>query len=949
VLVDDKLQVLQFRGVTTAYLKAADDSANANVLEMAVEGLLRPLRDAIDEARQGNKVARRTDVHVRRHGKVLRVNFEVIPLRYARQRGFLILFQNAATSKPRDYLRSVHKELDKANEELRAANNEVRAANDWLQTANQELHDSMLALGDSDRRFRAMIDSLPAAVYTTDAKGYVTHVNPAAAKFAGRQPALGTDRWCVSWKLYQPDGTPMSHEACLMAVALREGRAIRGVEGIIERPDRSRRWFEAFPTPVLDERGKVVGGINVMVDITERKRAESLIQMQKAALEMVAQEEELDDVLAFLARGIEGQSLAGMWSAIHLFNPAGTHFALAVAPSLPATYTQLTQGMEIAPRTGPYCDVALGADVAIATDVESDPRWPPFTELARTCGIRSAWSTPIVSSRGNLIGTLAIYYRETGEPKATDRQLIDAVRHTIALIIEHKQAQDARRESEERFHSLVHATTSIVWTTDESGRFVTEQTSWSAYTGQQRDEYKDFGWTSALHPEDRDRVRAHWEESRAARMLYKSEGRLWHAGSESYRHFEARGVPVIGPDGSVHEWVGQHVDVEEQHQAEQRIYELMAELNEGARRKDEFIAMLAHELRGPLAPVANSLETLQRAQPNEQLVHEVRETLQRQVGHMVRLVDDLLDVGRITRDRLSLRMTNVELETAIRQAVEVVRPLADGLKHEISVTLPNAPIHLRGDPVRLTQVFGNLLNNACKFSEPGGHIRVTAERQGSEVAVSVADSGIGIPADQLDDVFAMFSQVDRSLERSRGGLGLGLTLVKQLVELHRGSVEGFSEGLGRGSTFVVRLPVTSKRRPKAPRRQQQLDERTLSARRILVVDDNPDTARALVRLLDVTGSKTRKASDGLEALQVAEEFRPEIVLLDLGLPKLSGFDVARRIREQPWGANMLLIALTGWGQEGDRRHSAQAGFDAHLVKPVDYGVLVDAVAGCRRG
>lgn len=222
---------------------------------------------------------------------------------------------------------------------------------------------------------------------------------------------------------------------------------------------------------------------------------------------------------------------------------------------------------------------------------------------------------------------------------------------------------------------------------------------------------------------------------------------------------------------------------------------------------------------------------------------------------------------------------------------------------------------------------------------------VTAERTGSEVAVSISDSGIGIPTDQLDDIFVMFSQVDRSLERSRGGLGLGLTLVKQLVQLHRGTVEGFSEGLGRGSTFVVRLPVLRKRRPQVPLREPRSPEPTLAGRRILVVDDNPDTARALVRLLDVTGSKTHKASDGLEALHAAEEFRPEIVLLDLGLPKLSGFDVARRIREQPWGANMVLIALTGWGQEGDRRRSAEAGFDAHLVKPVDYGVLVDAVDG----
>jgi PAS domain S-box-containing protein len=385
-------------------------------------------------------------------------------------------------------------------------------------------------------------------------------------------------------------------------------------------------------------------------------------------------------------------------------------------------------------------------------------------------------------------------------------------------------------------------------------------------------------------------------------------------------------------------------DITDRKLAEKRIYELLTELQLGDRRKDEFLATLAHELRGPLAPLRNMLEVLKRSNGDGELHHQARETMERQLGQMVRLVDDLLDVSRITRDKLELRQERVELSSTIYHSVEICRPLAECAKHDVSVTLPPEPIYLNADATRLTQVFSNILNNACKYTEPCGKIWVTAERQGSDAVVSIKDTGTGIPRDKLDSVFEMFSQVDRSLERSQGGLGIGLTLVKRLVEMHGGSVEARSEGEGKGSEFTVRLPILIETATKAVSRPDS--DRTLATvLRILVVDDNRDSAKSLAMLLKISGHDMHTAHDGLDALEAAERLRPDVVLLDIGLPKLNGHDVCRRIREQPWGKEMVLIALTGWGQEDDRRKSQDAGFDHHMVKPVEYGALLNFLAG----
>jgi CheY-like chemotaxis protein len=313
------------------------------------------------------------------------------------------------------------------------------------------------------------------------------------------------------------------------------------------------------------------------------------------------------------------------------------------------------------------------------------------------------------------------------------------------------------------------------------------------------------------------------------------------------------------------------------------------------------------------------------------------------MDHLERLVDDLLDIARVSRDKLELRREHVDLAPIVEQAIEICGPLAEQSGLEIDVEIAPETIWLDADPVRLTQVFANLLNNACKYSNPGGRISITAERDNGAAVIAVRDTGLGIPPHMLSKVFEMFSQVAQDPERTQSGLGIGLTLVRRLVEMHGGSVEAHSRGLGHGSTFVVRLPVSGGAK-KIAAAAESPEAGPTPRRRVLVVDDNADAAEALELLLQLDGHETRVAGDGIEALEAAQSFRPDIVILDIGLPRMSGYEVARHLRAEEWGGAIRIIGLTGWGQEEDRRQSNEVGFDHHLVKPVDFATLKTLLA-----
>jgi signal transduction histidine kinase/CheY-like chemotaxis protein len=364
-------------------------------------------------------------------------------------------------------------------------------------------------------------------------------------------------------------------------------------------------------------------------------------------------------------------------------------------------------------------------------------------------------------------------------------------------------------------------------------------------------------------------------------------------------------------------------------------------LREADRRKDEFLATLAHELRNPLGLIRNVVSLLQSPGATNSEIQWGRDIIDRQVNYLTRLTDDLFDVSRITRDKLELIKEEIPLAEIINGAVESCRPLIIERGHAFNLRVPPEPIYLSCDKIRLTQAIMNLLNNAAKYTPRWGHIGLSVEHAGSEVFIKVTDTGIGIAAEDLNRVFDLFFQADRSFARSEGGLGLGLTLVNRLVAMHGGTVEVQSAGLNRGSEFIVRLPVIE--RPSLTlydtegnhRPRQQVTEQ----RRVLVADDFPESARLLARLLQQDGNDVRVALDGLEAVETAAQFQPDIVLLDIAMPKLNGYEAASKIRQQPWGKNVILIALTGWGQQQDRRRTKEAGFDVHLTKPINYQAI----------
>ena len=446
-------------------------------------------------------------------------------------------------------------------------------------------------------------------------------------------------------------------------------------------------------------------------------------------------------------------------------------------------------------------------------------------------------------------------------------------------------------------------------------------------------------WTAAVVPHDlhdqerilQDTAQRGGRSRREFRIRRRDDGRQ--------RDIEAVEVARRNAAGII-EWVlGTNLDITERKDVERQLQRAAAALTDADRRKDEFLATLSHELRNPLAPVSNSLELMKRAPGDVALVDRARATMERQVAQLVRLIDDLLDVSRITRDKLTLRRERVALSVVVHDAVEICQPHFDRASQTLSVTLPSDPVLLHADAARLKQVLGNLLNNASKYTPTGGHVELVADSHPEHVVVRVRDDGIGIPVDMQARVFDLFAQVDSSRELSKGGLGIGLALAKRMVEMHGGTIAVRSEGMGRGSEFIVTLPVLEDEVQRPGAADGSGTTSGVAARRILVVDDNRDSALSMALLLELDGHQVLTAHDGPEALKEALTFRPEVVLLDVGLPQLDGYEVCQRLRQRPETRNALIIALTGWGQADDLRKSAEAGFDSHCLKPVDQDTL----------
>ena len=505
-----------------------------------------------------------------------------------------------------------------------------------------------------------------------------------------------------------------------------------------------------------------------------------------------------------------------------------------------------------------------------------------------------------------------------------------------------KAAEAAVAERERRFAALADAVPQLVWINfaDGTNEFVNRR--WRDYTGLTPSEAQAEGaWERVLHADDVQRAKSDWERAVAAEQPYEAEFRLRRYDGV-YRWFLARAAPVHIAEGAMFRWFGTCTDIDCAKHIEASLRATEAELREADERKDTFIATLAHELRNPLSPIRAAAQLLAVKHISEVDLERNRAIIARQVRHMALLLDDLLDVSRISRRALRLRKEYVELGPLLETAVETARPLLDERRHHLEVDVPKTGLRLEADPVRLTQVVSNLLTNAARYTDPGGRITLAARVEDDRVVIIVRDNGIGIEAAALPRLFEMFYQCSASEERQRTGLGIGLALVKGLVELHGGDVHAHSEGLGRGSEFRVSLPGPASATAAGDGRDAAATAAAATLR-ILVADDNHDGAETLGLLLRLGGHDVHLAFSGPHALEAARQYRPQVALLDIGMPGLDGYEVGRRIRSEAWGRSMRLIAVTGWGRDDDKVRALAAGFDCHLTKPLDPDSLLDVL------
>jgi PAS domain S-box-containing protein len=525
-------------------------------------------------------------------------------------------------------------------------------------------------------------------------------------------------------------------------------------------------------------------------------------------------------------------------------------------------------------------------------------------------------------------------------------EIIRAIRHgeIDALVVEEKGFEEIY--SLQTFDSVYRAVVEQcfphgVWLARLDGTLLYVSSSYLQLLETDLRALQQKGQFSFLPPEAREQVQREWERCLATRKPFNVEYMVTLRDG-SRRAIWTQGIIARTQDGQAH-WVGVNIDVTERKRIKDELSQQARALQEADRRKDEFLALLGHELRNPLAAIHNCLRILLTPGVNPGDVDLIKQIMQKQVHHLTRMVDDLLDVNRITQGKIRLHKKQVELAAALRHAAEAAGPLIEAQRHDLTLAIPEAPLYLQADPTRLEQILVNLLNNAAKYTSPGGSIRLSAERLGNEAVIRVKDSGVGIPADVLPKIFNLFVQVDRSLDRTQGGLGIGLTLVKTLVELHGGTIAAHSEGPDRGSEFVIRLPLST---GEVPEPEQPFGGRDSRARRhrVLVVDDSRDTARTLKILLELAGHEVRVVHDGLATLPACRNFDPDVVLLDIGLPGMDGYEIARQLRSEQKSSRPLVVAISGYGQAEDKKRAREAGFDFHMTKPVDPEALGSLIA-----
>lgn len=763
------------------------------------------------------------------------------------------------------------------------------------------------AEAESQRRMLdAVLDALPVGVLISNKDGSLLRDNAANRAIWGFPPETRCWEQYDQWVGYWPDsGRRIQAHEWAMARALLNGETVVGELVECERFDNGqRRYFLNNAAPVRDADGQVIGGVVAELDVTEQREAEQALRGTEERLRLHVDNSPLAVVewdADFRVRSWTGEAerMFG-WSADEVLGKQPTDWAF-VHEEDATDVAQIIQGLmsgEVSRNVSPNRNYCKNGEVLYC-------EW---------------YNSVLRDEDGRLRSVLSLVH------DVTVRQ------HTEMML----------RESEERFRTLADNISQFAWMADENGWVFWYNQRWYDYTGTTLEQMQGWGWTMVHHPDHVERVVKRIQHSWDTGEVWEDEFPL-RGRDGSYRWFLSRALPIRDENGKIVRWFGTNTDITDQRNAQDELRKLAARLSEADRRKDEFLATLAHELRNPLAPIRTGLELMKRSGNDPVLREEVRGTMERQTEQLVRLVDDLLDVSRITLGRLKLKRNRVMVQDVIHRAVETARPLVDEARHELRLTIPEKPSFVQGDPHRLAQVLSNLLNNAVRYTPSGGRIALAvAEREG-EVVITVQDNGIGVPPAMLDQIFEMFTQVESDSDATPSGLGIGLTLAKSLVELHGGRIRVDSPGAGRGCTFGIHLPATDPPVSMAPSKPSTSERGTVK-QRVLVVDDNDAAAKMLTLLIASQGHEVYTAHDGEQAVQFAADHQPHVILMDIGMPRMNGYEAARRIRQQPRGNQIRLIALTGWGQEEDKRRTKEAGFDYHLVKPPEPAKLYELLA-----
>ncbi len=747
----------------------------------------------------------------------------------------------------------------------------------------------------------AIVQSLPQALLVTDSAARMVVTNSAAALLhgyaSGDEMPARMDEYARMFDVRRADGSPLPSQEWPVTRAL-AGETVRDLVLRVTRRDTGCTFVGSFSASPLegafDREHLALVSIH---DLTQTERAEAALRRSEDRFRRLAD--------------------------------SGS-FGLVIA-----------DGMGRVTYMNPSLQLLLGYDAGFVSSGDARlealtaPEFAELHERAMSQVMRSGRSTP---------HELAYLTRDGRRvPVVVTLAMLDDGGERLPVLAAYvldltplRLAQAALRDNERRLRELMTSLPHLLWTTRADGRWDHLSEQWVQYTGATAAESLEYGWLERVHPDDRDAVRHAWDASVLSANPYRGEFRIRGADG-AHRWFKTVATPMIDATGRVARWFGSSTDIEDQVRARET-------LRREGQRKSEFLAVLSHELRNPLAPIRNSLHVLRRTDSGSPLAIRAGAVVDRQLSHLERLVEDLLDLTRIDSDKVRLRSAMLDLPKLVRRTVDDHASLFDDAGVELRCNPGPGGVWVNGDETRLAQVFGNLLQNAVRFTPRGGHVSVEVEPTGDrkQVTVRVSDDGAGMDPQLLARLFTPFSQADTSLDRSRGGLGLGLALVKGLVERHGGSVRAASEGIGRGSIFEVSLPVQTDTETAAAWAGDRAED---CRRRVLVIEDNPDAADSLRDLLELCGHEVQVAHDGPSGLRTARAFMPEVVLCDIGLPSMDGYEVAAAFRSDPQLRAIRMVALTGYALQEDQRKATAAGFDCHVAKPPDLERLREILSG----